>query len=411
MVAWGAALGFEGVLRNAGPRRGRHMSTSPLRQANAVARNRGAWTEDITDWDRQIYGQLISTELTPEQIERIVTPEVTFPREEAVLAVHWHPEFVPTEHIRRRIDAMFPRRRWDLIIPTQHNVLMQYDDHCGVEVDCCSRGFNRKVQLLVHFSADRAKKADAFRAMLAHTFHYRSRQFFEFLDTILEPEYEDRVQQAARRSGAEDDLVAFTRLHARKLKALFLERESSTPPEAIRNKLLTSYFDALRDRYDERMVHHAVMFLRAVKQIVKENFSHEYFFLTEEVIAEARSLGGGVVIPHPEQFWPILLAEYDVDGYEVWNPQSFEYTEFLVNVVARQNRSRRRDERPLLIFMGDDCHMGEKVKDPRYQDPVKTAREIGVQPAWDDLVIRKSLIAANTDRRRVIEEYRARLDG
>jgi hypothetical protein len=44
-------------------------------------------------------------------------------------------------------------------------------------------------------------------------------------------------------------------------------------------------------------------------------------------------------------------------------------------------------------------------------DPAKARREIGLQPAWDDLAIGKKLIVADMDRARVIEEYAARLDG
>jgi hypothetical protein len=120
-------------------------------------------------------------------------------------------------------------------------------------------------------------------------------------------------------------------------------------------------------------------------------------------------VGCGIVIPHPEQFWPILLADYDVDGYEVWNPQSREYTEFLINVLNRQNRALPADKRRLMVFMGDDTHLGEKAKAPELQKPDKASREVGVQPAWHDLAIRKSLIVADMDRPKVIEEYRARL--
>lgn len=66
------------------------------------------------------------------------------------------------------------------------------------------------------------------------------------------------------------------------------------------------------------------------------------------------------MIPHPEQFWPILLTGYDVDGVEVWNPQSHRYTNFLVSVLNEKNRRMDSSERPLLIFMGDDTHMSEK---------------------------------------------------
>ncbi len=120
-------------------------------------------------------------------------------------------------------------------------------------------------------------------------------------------------------------------------------------------------------------------------------------------------MGGCVVIPHPEQFWPILLAEYDVDGYEVWNPQSQRYTDFLISVLNRKNSLLSNSEKRLLIFMGDDTHVGEKTRDPKEQEMEKTGREIGVQPAWDDLEIQKTLILGNVDKKRVIEEYRERL--
>jgi hypothetical protein len=34
---------------------------------------------------------------------------------------------------------------------------------------------------------------------------------------------------------------------------------------------------------------------------------------------------------------------------------------------------------------------------------------VGLQPAWDDYAIRKSLIINGVNRKKVIEEYRARL--
>jgi len=61
--------------------------------------------------------------------------------------------------------------------------------------------------------------------------------------------------------------------------------------------------------------------------------------------------------------------------------------------------------------MGDDCHMSEKTKPMETQDHAKAAREIGLQPAWDDLNIRKKLIVAGIDRSSVIAEYKARMAG
>jgi len=151
-------------------------------------------------------------------------------------------------------------------------------------------------------------------------------------------------------------------------------------------------------------------YLKAVKTLVKQDFDLSFFYRASEVIEEVRGLGGCVVIPHPEQFWPILLRNYDVDGIEVWNPQSQEYTEFLISVVNEQNE-RNSSGRDTLIFMGDDCHMGEKTKPVDQQDTAKAVREIGLQPAWDDLSIRKKLIVNNISRHSIIQEYKDRLAG
>jgi hypothetical protein len=151
--------------------------------------------------------------------------------------------------------------------------------------------------------------------------------------------------------------------------------------------------------------------LKAVKEVVKSDFSLDYFFDARAVIEEVRGLGGCIIIPHPEQFWPVLLADYDVDGYEVWNPQSREFTEFLIDVVMRFNRARGSGGRELLVTMGDDCHMSEKIKTLDMIDPEKVAREIGIQPPWDDLSIRKRIVVSGLSRRSVIKRYRERLLG
>jgi hypothetical protein len=365
---------------------------------------------EVTEEDTRIYRELVSTELTPDQIQAIEEPPRVYERQRSVLAVHWHQEFVPLEHVRKRVRALFPNKEEDLIIPTQHNVLSTWDGHTGVEVDCYSAGFNRKVQLLIHFSNEKIEgKGDVFRSMLDHTFKYRSGQLFEFLDTLLDPHFQDRVDEAAGATWAEADTVEFARIHAARLREMIEQAYRSTPPEMIKNKLLRNYMDRWRDTYGDPLIDHVQVFLKALKGIVKQNFALDYFYRTEEVIDEVRSLGGCIVIPHPEQFWPVLLDDIDIDGIEVWNPQSFEYTEFLIDVVVRKNQERARADRPILITMGDDCHMGEKVKDPRHQDVLKASREIGVQPPWDDLNIRKSLIVARADRSNLIKEYRARL--
>ena len=369
--------------------------------------------EEITPQDEELFFQVVSVDLTTEQVARVRKPAKVYKRQKEVLAVHWHPEFVPMEHVAARIAATFPAVQESLIIPTQHNVLMDFGDWAGVEVDCYSSGFNQKVQILLHFTRERAVQADTLKAMLAHTFKYRSSQLFDFIETITKPR-RNRLERAAEQTGASGELVDFVRLYVKKIDKLLDTHLDDIPLDSVKNKLLRNFFDLLRPRYGDGLINRAQIFLKAVKGVVKEQFPLSFFYRASEVIEEARGLGGGIIIPHPEQFWPILLAGYDVDGYEVWNPQSLRYTDFLISVVNERNR-RPDPLRPsrgrMLVTMGDDCHLGEKIKDPAYQDEAKAAREIGVQPPWSDLSVRKRLITADMDRPTVIREYAERLGG
>ncbi|MDR3640049.1 MAG: hypothetical protein P4L39_01855 [Humidesulfovibrio sp.] len=368
-------------------------------------------TPDVTEFDERLFASLIDTRLDAAAEARILTPGVVQPAQDSVLAVHWHPEHVPLPLIKRRIEASYPAMRKSLIIPTQHNELLEYGPYSGVEVDCYSRGFNQKVQLLLHFRTEKLSDAHVLKSMLAHTHAYRSSQLFDYLSTITKPD-EARLALAARESGAEPELVDLARICCLKLEALIKAHEGDMPVDAIKNKLVRNFVDGLRPFLGEITANRVQVFLKEVKAVVKIQFPLSYFYRTTEFIEEARGLGGGVVIPHPEQFWPILLADYDVDGYEVWNPQSQRYTEFLISVLYEKNRRRGNGERRWLVFMGDDTHMGEKTLPlSGGTDPAKANREIGLQPAWDDLSIGKKLIVADMDRARVIEEYSARLDG
>ncbi|MBF0236017.1 MAG: hypothetical protein HQK65_23730 [Desulfamplus sp.] len=364
--------------------------------------------EEITEEDHDIFFRVVSIDLADEQKQWIIQPEQTFPRQTSVLAVHWHPEFIPMELIDQRINNLFPNRENELIIPTQHNEIVSYKGFSGVEVDCFSRGFNQKVQLLLHFKNESVENASMLKSMLAHTFKYRSSQLFEFIDTITRP-IEHRIDAAARQTGANASLIRFVQSHVKKIGTLLNENLSKISPQSIKNKLLRNFFDLLRPIHGDTLIDRAQTFLTAVKQQVKADFSLEYFFRTSEVIEEARKLNAGIVIPHPEQFWPILLADYDVDGVEVWNPQSQRYTDFLISIIRDINKKKHRADRPLLIFMGDDTHFGEKTRELDKQDKLKASRELGIQPPWDDLNIAKSLVMSGINRKKVIEDYRDRI--
>ncbi|MDZ7641509.1 MAG: hypothetical protein U5J62_05750 [Desulfurivibrio sp.] len=245
--------------------------------------------------------------------------------------------------------------------------------------------------------------------MLEHTRNYRSSQLLDFIHTITKP-LPERMEAAAKATGADPELMQFCRIYVQKIKLLVDEHLEQIPVSMFKNKLIRNFFDYLRQDYDPVIIDRCQNFLKAIKKLVKEDFPLQYFYRTSEIIEEARLHGAGIIIPHPEQYWPILLADYDVDGYEVWNPQSQRYTEFLISVVNRKNQERGNQKR-ILIFMGDDTHLGEKVKDKEFQDQDKAAREIGYQPAWEDLSISKKLIRNQVSRTRTIQEYKAILDG
>jgi hypothetical protein len=364
--------------------------------------------EDITENDQRIFEQITSTELNEAQQACIAEPTHKFYRQQNVLAIHWHPEFIPMPLIERRIETMFPAKRNELIIPTQHNVITAYKNFSGVEMDCYAKGFNQKVQLLLHFSNTQREKTGMLEAMLAHTFKYRSSQLFQYMYTITKP-LGDRIQRAAAETGANEALIQFTRIYVKKIATLLDENMHRIPPDMIKNKLLRNFFDQLRADYGDALIDRVQTYIKAVKQVVKAEFPLHYFYRTSEVIEEARGLGACIIIPHPEQFWPILLADYDVDGIEVWNPQSRRYTEFLISVINRKNQTCGNPRRRLLVLMGDDTHMAEKVRDPNLQDPEKSGREIGYQAAWEDFNLRKTLIRAGISREKVLAEYRERL--
>ncbi len=365
--------------------------------------------QDITSVDQEIYDEIVSVDLSPAQRQMVLNPQRTFPKQKELLAIHWHPEWIPLELIAQRLDIMFPNAQSRLVIPTQHNQLMTFGQYAGVEIDCLASGFQRKVQLLLHFSADRVEDAGVLKSILAHTFKYRTSQLFQFMDTVVDPAHAEDLEEAVMATGAGEEVVAFVRFYTARLVKLIDLNENSTPPQMIKNKLLSEFIEAQGARHPEISLGRALLLLKAVKAIVKRKFSLDYFFRASEVIEEVRSLGGGVVIPHPEQFWPILLADYDVDGYEVWNPQSREYTDFLIQALTRKNRESGRNRRELLIFMGDDCHMSVKIKDPARVERAKLEREVGLQPAWDELAIRKTLSFSDASRAQVIAEYRQRL--
>ncbi|MBF0275851.1 MAG: hypothetical protein HQK84_11530, partial [Nitrospinae bacterium] len=188
--------------------------------------------EEITDEDRKNYFKVISTKLTKEQEEMVLTPPQSYPRLDAVIALHWHPEFIPMPLIKKRIEASFPNKKKELIIPTQHNVLNEYGNFAGVEVDCYSPEFNRKVQLLLHFEKSAVKEAPVLKSMLNHTLKYRASQLFELIAALTDEKYADSFNEVVKITGAGKRLIKFIKVYTKKVEMLIHENESVTPEES-----------------------------------------------------------------------------------------------------------------------------------------------------------------------------------
>lgn len=193
---------------------------------------------EITEWDLMVYKKLASIDLTEEQISQLRNPETVFEREDSIIAIHWHPEMAPVEVVEERIVKMFPNARESLIIPTQHNILMQCGNYSGVEVDCEAKEFNRKIQLLLHFRNESLANANILKSMLEHTFRYRQTQFYEYMETIVNSKYEKRLQKAVRQTGMEEDIVRFVRIYTKKFKKLLDANYSETPIVSIKNNVI-----------------------------------------------------------------------------------------------------------------------------------------------------------------------------
>jgi hypothetical protein len=177
--------------------------------------------------------------------------------------------------------------------------------------------------------------------------------------------------------------------------------------EMLKNRLLPDFMEARVHRDHGLWLEQALMFITAVKKSVKAELSPEAFYSPQELIEEARSFGAGVVIPHPPIFWPILVSDLDVDGWEVWNPSTPDHAAFLSEALARANQGPRK--RPLLVFMGDDTHMSSKIRPTMGDRKGSAGREIGFQPPWGDPAVDGILKRNNQSRARTINEYRGRL--
>ncbi|MFI3272612.1 MAG: hypothetical protein R3Y11_11020 [Pseudomonadota bacterium] len=380
--------------------------------------------------DTALFQRLIDTTLTQEHVDELITPQYTYAEEKEFLAIHWHPQHVPLDLVKQRFDALFPNvaEADRLIIPTEHNVLHGWGDYAGVEVDCADHKMKLKVQLLLHFKVDAVGcvreelgdtagedkgKAHTLRTMLDHTARYRTKQLRHLLETAANPEapqHQHRLERAVRASSATPQIVDFVSAQAHKLLHLLGTEVDAPTTDERRSTLLRDTVEAQRATLGPLFTAQVHAYTKALRGRVKAEFPLDFFYTAQECIEEARALGAMVTIPHPEQFWPILLANYDADGVEVWNPQSKRHTDFLIATITETNRRRAKSgkRKPIIVTTGDDCHVGEMVQQ-LVSDHQRPVRELGVQGAWSDDNTLEALHEAGISRQSIMRAVRERL--
>jgi hypothetical protein len=360
--------------------------------------------EDQEQTDRAVFDRLTSVDLSDEEKALAVRPDQIAAQETRLLAVHFHPEWVPLTLIEDRLKTAFPAAQDALVVPTQHNRVMTLGAWSGVEADVYAPAYGLKIQLLIHFPSSRLPKAGPFQAMMERTFRYRACQLLEILEALVRPG--ETLAREIKKNGFSSQAVRLAASFAKRVEDLIRRENVLEGPrsEMIKNRLLPDFMQARGQLIDAALMDRALALVRLVKASVKRRLDSSRFHEAREVIEEARSLGAGVVIPHPPQFWPALLDDLDVDGWEVWNPSTPAHTLFLLECLARGDGRRRR---PLLAFMGDDTHMSSKIRPDLSDDKPGVPREIGFQPPWRDSA--EALARAGQSRERTMDEYRARL--
>ncbi|MDR1296076.1 MAG: hypothetical protein LBO05_01620 [Deltaproteobacteria bacterium] len=354
--------------------------------------------------DLEAFDRLTSVELTPEETALASTPDRTDENEDRLFAVHFHPEWVGLDLIEKRLALAFPNVSDFMVIPTQHNRVTVMGPWAGVEVDCYAPGYDQKIQLLIHLRAEKMAGATKFLSMIEQTFRYRALQLLEILAALTHPSPE--ISREINSNGLDHQALDLASLYAMRLDQLIHSGDALTSPrsEMLKNRLLTDFMLARNLDVDPVLFSNSLAAANIVKAMVKHHLDYDRFHTAVEIVEEARSLGAGVVVPHPPLFWPALLDDLDVDGWEVWNPSTPKQTVFLTECLARARRKR-----PLLAFMGDDTHMSSKIRPNITEDKNGKGREIGFQPPWRDPVVLAALKDAGQSRERTMDEYRSRI--
>ena len=367
-----------------------------------------AAVSNISDDDWRVFNRLTSVQLSQAERDLAARPDRLAPEAHEYLAVHWHPEWAPLGLISLRLERAFPKAADHLTIPTQHNRIMSLGPWAGVEADVYDRSYGLKVQLLIHFQSNQLHRAGVLTDMMNRTYNYRAHQLMDILNALAKP---DSVNYPGLKASICDESLLMARFYALRLKSMIEESGimGSDRDEMLKNRLLPDFILGRACNVHQPLVDQAIIYINAVKKEVKKRLSPEAFYSPQEVIEEARGLKAGIVIPHPPQFWPILLADLDVDGWEIWNPSTPDHALFLLEALNRVNESRSKGRSELLAFMGDDTHMSAKFRHNRSDAKGSAQREIGFQDLWNEPEIKAALDHGGQSLHRTISEYRRRM--
>ncbi|MDR2405224.1 MAG: hypothetical protein LBE27_02520 [Deltaproteobacteria bacterium] len=361
---------------------------------------------EIDDEDWIIFNSLTNVKLSKDEVERAIMPDQVDEGEKDILAIHFHPEWVPMNLIEERLKNAFPNAKSRMVIPTQHNLIQGLDGYAGVEADVFAPDYNLKIQLLIHLQSKKLKKATKLKSMIEQTFQYRALQLLDYLEQIVNPDI--LMQKEIKKLGASLEVMEAAKFYAQKLRLMIGESviASSKRAEMLKNRLLTDFIlikgaPVLAPPMMEKIM----IYAKQVKNLVKARLNPNRFHHAKNLIEEARSHGAGIIIPHPPRFWPVMLDDLDVDGWEVWNSSTPDHTTFLIDCLTR----RKKKKRDFLAFMGDDTHMSSKIRPDISTKKGSPKSEIGFQPPWEFPDVKNALKAANQSRKRTINEYLERI--
>ncbi|MDR2444151.1 MAG: hypothetical protein LBE31_11610 [Deltaproteobacteria bacterium] len=365
----------------------------------------GDLDDRLGEEDRQVFDRLTSISLSETEKELAITPDFTAPGETTLMALHFHPEWVPLDLIEKRLARAFPDAVDTFVIPTQHNKILTLGQWAGVEADVYCPEYGEKIHLLFHFKKSALQKAATFQTMMEQTFRYRALQLLEILSALTKPD--ESMAKGIKKSGLDSQALNLAGTFAARLSNLIADPDHFDPHRSpmLKNRLLTDFILERGLEIPSAMLDRALSVVSLVKAMVKKRIDPSRFHTAREVIEEARSFGAGVVIPHPPLFWPALLDDLDVDGFEVWNPSTPKHTLFLIQCLGRSQAQGRK----LLPFMGDDTHMSSKIRPELSDEKSGKSREIGFQPPWCLPEVKSALAALGHSRERTMNEYRVKI--